>query len=112
MKRGEVYWAELAPRSGSEQSGRRPVLLVSHDGFHSSSSWRSLIVVPITTALQHRSPTTVLLPKGTANLPRECLALGHQITTLDRGKFVAVVGLMPGHQLTLIERAILHALAI
>lgn len=26
MKRGEVYWADLAPRSGSEQQGRRPVI--------------------------------------------------------------------------------------
>src|SRR5580658_697712 len=31
MKRGEVYWADLVPRSGSEQTGRRPVILVSHD---------------------------------------------------------------------------------
>ena len=26
MKRGEVYWADLVPRSGSEQTGRRPVI--------------------------------------------------------------------------------------
>ena len=31
MKRGEVYWADLVPRSGSEQTGRRPVILVSHE---------------------------------------------------------------------------------
>ena len=31
MIRGEVYWADLAPRSGSEQRGRRPVVVVSHD---------------------------------------------------------------------------------
>ena len=24
MRRGEVYWAEMAPRAGAEQSGRRP----------------------------------------------------------------------------------------
>ena len=34
MARGEVYWADLVPRSGSEQTGRRPVILVSHDGFN------------------------------------------------------------------------------
>jgi mRNA-degrading endonuclease toxin of MazEF toxin-antitoxin module len=28
MKRGEVYWADLVPRSGSEQTGRRPVVVV------------------------------------------------------------------------------------
>jgi mRNA-degrading endonuclease toxin of MazEF toxin-antitoxin module len=34
MKRGGVYWADLVPRSGSEQTGRRPVIVVSHDGFN------------------------------------------------------------------------------
>ena len=34
MKRGDVYWADLVPRSGSEQTGRRPVVVVSHDGFN------------------------------------------------------------------------------
>jgi len=34
MKRGDVYWADRVPRPGSEQSGRRPVTLVSHDGFN------------------------------------------------------------------------------
>jgi mRNA-degrading endonuclease toxin of MazEF toxin-antitoxin module len=38
MKRGEVYGADLVPRSGSEQKGRRPVILVSHDGFNQTPS--------------------------------------------------------------------------
>jgi len=34
MKRGDVYWADLIPRSGSEQQGRRPVIVISHDAFN------------------------------------------------------------------------------
>ena len=34
MKRGDVYCAELVPRSGSQQTGRRPVIVISHDGFN------------------------------------------------------------------------------
>jgi mRNA-degrading endonuclease toxin of MazEF toxin-antitoxin module len=41
-----VFWADLAPRSGSEQAGRRPVIVVSHDGFNQAPGWRSVIVVP------------------------------------------------------------------
>jgi hypothetical protein len=29
LKRGDLYWAELHPRSGSEQKGRRPVIICS-----------------------------------------------------------------------------------
>jgi len=50
MKRGDVYWADLAPRSGSEQQGRRPVIIVSHDAFNQAQDWRSIIVVPISTS--------------------------------------------------------------
>lgn len=50
MKRGEVYWADLVPRSGSEQVGRRPVVVVSHDGFNQTPGWMSVIVVPVSTS--------------------------------------------------------------
>ena len=49
LKRGEVYWARLAPRSGSEQTGRRPVIVLSHDAFNTVPTWRSVIVVPVST---------------------------------------------------------------
>jgi len=50
MKRGGVYWAELIPRSGSERRGRRPVIVVSHDGFNETPGWRSIVVVPVSTS--------------------------------------------------------------
>lgn len=50
MKRGDVYVADLAPRSGSEQQGRRPVIVLSHDAFNQAPKWRSIIVVPISTS--------------------------------------------------------------
>ena len=50
MKRGDVYWADLAPRSGSEQQGRRPVIVISHDAFNQTQGWRSIIVVPLSTS--------------------------------------------------------------
>ena len=112
MRRGEVHWAELVPRSGSEQSGRRPVLVVSHDGFNRTLGWRSLIVVPLTTALQNQSGTTVYLPAGAAQLRRDSLILGHQITTLDRSKFQGLIAALPSQYVQQVERAILRALAI
>ncbi len=50
MRRGDVYWADLAPHSGSEQTGKRPVILVSSDGFNRAPGWRSVIVVPVSTS--------------------------------------------------------------
>lgn len=97
MKRGDVFWADLAPRSGSEQTGRRPVIIVSNDGFNRVDAWRSIVVVPLSTstAQRRRGPTAIAVPKGIAGLRRETVALCHRVTTLDRAKLVARVGELP-----------------
>src|SRR5215467_11536975 len=88
MKRGDVCWADLVPRSGSEQTGRRPVIVISHDGFNQTPGWKSIIVIPVSTAAAQarRGPTVVDLPAGSGGLSRTSLALCHQVTTLDRAK--------------------------
>jgi mRNA interferase MazF len=94
MKRGEVYWADLAPRSGSEQQGRRPVIVISHDAFNQTQGWRSIIVVPLSTSVGQagRGPSAVLLSEGTAGLGKDSVALCHQVTTLDRSKLTQRIG--------------------
>jgi mRNA interferase MazF len=94
MRRGEVYWADLAPRSGSEQAGKRPVILVSDDGFNQAEGWRSVIVVPITTssAQARRGPTVVEIPVGIAGLSKQSVAICHQVTILDRAKLTRRMG--------------------
>jgi mRNA interferase MazF len=94
MKRGEVYWADLVPRSGSEQHGRRPVIVISHDAFNQTQGWRSIIVVPLSTSAAQagRGPSAVLLPEGTGGLAKDSVALCHQVTTLDRSKLTQRIG--------------------
>jgi mRNA interferase MazF len=96
MRRGEVYWADLIPRSGSEQTGRRPVVVVSHDGFNLSPNWRSVIVVPISTSISQakRGPTVVQIPTGAAGLSKASVAVCHQVTTLDRAKLSKKIGML------------------
>jgi mRNA interferase MazF len=97
MRRGEVHWAQLAPRSGSEQQGNRPVVVVSNDGFNDAPGWRSAIVVPISSsaAQARRGPSAVSLPKGAGGLTADSVALCHQVTTLDRAKLTRRMGLLP-----------------
>ena len=92
-----MYWADLAPRSGAEQAGRRPVVVVSHDGFNDVPTWRSVIVVPVSTsdAQARRGPTAVLLASGAGGLRAQSVALCHQVTTLDRAKLTERLGALP-----------------
>jgi mRNA interferase MazF len=114
MKRGDVYWADLVPRSGSEQTGRRPMIVVSNDGFNQTPGWLSVIVVPISTsALQaKRGPTVVEIFGGTAGLPKTGVAVCHQVTTLDRAKLTKRLGSLPSQTLREIEEALKAALDI
>jgi len=114
MKRGDVYWANLSPRSGSEQTGRRPVIILSHDAFNQTTGWRSLIVIPISTSVNQakRGPTIVLLTANTAGLPNNSFAICHQITTLDRAKLTERIGELLPDVLVSIEKALLAAVNI
>jgi mRNA interferase MazF len=114
MKRGDIYWATLSPSSGSEQSGRRLVIILSHDAFNQTPAWRSIIVIPVSTspAQARRGPTVVALSAGTAGLPGESHAVCHQITTLDRAKLSEKIGVLSPDILTIVEQSLLAAVDI
>jgi len=100
MMRGEVYIAELEPRSGSEQRGRRPVVVVSNNAFNKVANWQSVIVVPVTSSRvqSKKGPTGILLPAGTAGLAKDSVVLCHQVTTLDRKKIHKKIGKLSAKQ--------------
>jgi mRNA interferase MazF len=112
MRRGDVFTARLAPRSGSEQKGTRPVIVVSHDGFNRIPGWRSVIVVPVSTSRtqKRRGPTAVLIRRGEGGLRRESVALCHQVTTLSREKLGRRTGRLPETVISQIGRALKAAM--
>ena len=107
-----MLWADLAPRSGSEQAGRRPVIVVSHDAFNGAPGWRSVIVIPLSTSTVQagRGPTAVALPPGAGGLPKASVALCPQVTTLDRAKLTARLGILTADQMAEIEDGLRAAL--
>jgi len=112
MKRGDIHWADLVPRSGSEQTSRRPVIVISHDGFNQTPGWRSVIVVPISTSLSQGKcgPTVIGLTGGTAGLPKASFAVCHQVTTLDRAKLTKKAGSLPPESLREVEEGLKAAM--
>jgi mRNA interferase MazF len=100
MIRGDVYIANLEPRSGSEQRGSRPVVVVSNNAFNQVAGWQSVIVVPVSSsrAQAKRGPTGIPLPAGTAGLSKDSTALCHQVTTLDRRKLHKKIGKLSAKQ--------------
>ena len=68
-------------------------------------TWRSVIVIPVSSSPRQaaRGPTVVPLPKGTAGLAQDSVAVCHQITTLDRSKLTQRMGELAANLLAAVE---------
>ena len=77
--RGEIRWADLTPTRGKEQSGQRPVLILSHDVFNE----RSGTVIAVALASQPpRAGFPLTLELTTPRLPKRSWVKISQIRTL------------------------------
>ncbi len=89
--RGEVRWADLDPTRGREQTGQRPVLIVSQDVFNERSG--TVIAMALTSQPQ-RAGFPLTLELTSSKLPKQSWVKISQIRTLsvDRiGKRLATV---------------------
>jgi len=78
--RGDVLWANLDPARGHEQSGSRPVLVISHDVFNARSG--TIIAMAITSQPQAAGfPLTLELTAP--YLPKRSWVKISQIRTLS-----------------------------
>ena len=78
--RGGIYWANLNPTVGHEQSGLRPMLVLSRDVFNKHSG--TVIAVALTSQLQ-KAGYPLTLELSSANLPKKSWVKISQIRTLS-----------------------------
>jgi mRNA interferase MazF len=87
--RGEVYWADLNPTRGREQSGSRPVVIISKDIFNDRSG--TVIGMAITSQPQRAGfPLTLELTES--NLPKQSWVKISQIRTLSTERLGKKIG--------------------
>lgn len=80
-QRGEVWWADLDPHFGHEQSGLRPVLIISATSFN-TGRFNMAMVLPLTTTLRGwRTRVRILPPEGGVTQPSEILC--DQLRAID-----------------------------
>jgi mRNA interferase MazF len=96
--RGEIYWADLGPVRGHEQSGLRPVLILSHDIFNERSG--TVIAMAITSQLLKAGfPLTLELKTG--SLPKQSWARIGQVRTLSSERMRGLIGRLSPEELAL-----------
>lgn len=107
-RRGEIYWVTFTG-TGSEQSGRRPALVVQNDRGNQSSP--VTVVVPLSTApLPRTYPFTVLVHAGEANLTRAGYVNCSQPTTVDQSRLEGRVGMLSSTRMLEVDQALRYEL--
>ena len=109
VKRGEIYFTTLGDGVGSEQSGRRPVIIVQNNIGNLYSG--TVIVIPVTSASKKPMQTHVSLGKN-YGLRRESSALAEQITTLDKRRLCECIGMVDDIKMVEIDDALKASLGI
>jgi mRNA interferase MazF len=106
LKRGEVHLARLDPVEGSEQAGRRPVILVSRDAINAASP--VVVVVPCTHYREDRRiyPSQVVLRAPEGGLRNDSIALGEQVRALSKRRIVEHWGALGPDALRRLDRAL------
>ena len=111
MKLGEIYLADLGLTHGSEQAGRRPVLVFQNDLV--SRFTRTVICIPFTTNLRRAQlPSCLLIQAGEGGLAQDSVILCHQIRVLDQSRLITRLGRVSNSILIEIERAVTFTLGM
>lgn len=83
VKRGEIYFVNLDPVKGREQSGRRPVLIVSSDEVNRTPLVVTVIVGTSGDRVRKDYPVNVRAKSNETGLPEETVFLCFQIRSID-----------------------------
>lgn len=94
--RGEVRWADLDPTRCHEQSGRRPVLILSADVFNERSG--TVIAVALTSRLP-RAGFPLTLELDSSKLPKPSWVKIGQIRTLSTERIGRKIGAVSPEEL-------------
>lgn len=78
--RGEIRWADLDPTRGHEQSGQRPVLILSADVFNERSG---TVIAVVLTSQEPRAGFPLTLESTAPGLPKRSWIKIGQIRTLS-----------------------------
>ena len=104
IRRGDVFFANLSPTLGSEQSGEmRPVVIIQNDIGNAFSP--TLIVAAITQSSKRQLPTHVQL-YGADFIANNSIVLLEQIRTIDRMRLRRYIGTLDSYTMNKIDIAL------
>lgn len=113
IQRGEIYFVNLNPVAGREQSGSRPALVVSIDAINRLPLVVTVVVGTKGEKVPQDFPTNVRVSATDSGLPMETVFLCFQLRSLDAKRFPKhPVGKLSGATLKQVEDTIRYCLGL
>ena len=109
FRRGEIYFADLDPHYGSEQGGKRPVIVIQNNTGNKFAS--TVIVAAVTSKVSKKpnQPTHVLIEQNPA-FSRPSVVLLEQIFTIDKERIQRLLGQTTPDEMHQINEALMNSL--
>lgn len=109
FRRGEIYFADLDPHYGSEQGGKRPVIVIQNNTGNKFAP--TVIVAAVTSKVTKKpnQPTHVLIEKNPA-FSRPSVVLLEQIFTIDKERIQRLLGQTTPDEMYQINEALMNSL--
>ena len=109
FRRGEIYFADLDPHYGSEQGGKRPVIVIQNNTGNKFAL--TVIVAAVTSKVSKKpnQPTHVLIEQNPA-FSRPSVVLLEQIFTIDKERIQRLLGQTTPDEMYQINEALMNSL--
>ena len=105
VQRGDIFLANLDAPVGTEQAGKRPVLVVQCD--LANDRIPTVTVVPLASNLRAgRFLFTVTVSKTETGLPKDSVVLVFHIRTLDKRRLIRRMGQLEPQTMSKVDRAL------
>ncbi len=90
MRQGEIWMSDLNPSIGSEQSGRRPVVILS--GNLMNRFLQVIITAPLTSKIKNYQGNPILQPSQQNGLKIESEILVFHIRSISKDRLIEKIG--------------------
>lgn len=106
MNRGDIYWVNLNPTTGSEINKQRPCVLIGATPINQAR--HTVVVVPLSTAAKARPPITIPV----ICLDKQVTAVCDQIRTVDKSRIKTLIGTLSNKDLNALEDGLREVLCL
>lgn len=101
MKQAEIWYADLSPVKGNEQSGYRPVVIIS--GNLLNKYLNIVIVCPLTTKIKNYKGNVVIKPTKLNGLDNASEILTFHVCSISKDRLVRKTGAISENELQQIK---------